>query len=252
MTERETYPSERALADAREEQLELRTHVAYPGRVQRYDAAPQTADVVPLIRQQVPQPDGSYALEALPVLPCVPVLFPRAGPWFLAFPVAPGDTGLILCLTSSIGPWRSGNGDVADPGDLRRAHLTNAVFLPVGLVPRSQALTHAPASGGALTLGSDTGTRVTLDADGALEITQGSTVRLRLDPDGTVHLGSDAGEFIALANLVNDRLAKLQAAFDAHVHATAALGPPSPPTPVPGSIPVGPLASVAATKAKAT
>ena len=48
-----------------------------------------------------------------------------------------------------------------------------------------------------------------------------------------------------------DRLDKLQAAFDAHMHATAATGPPSPPTPVVGLIPVGALAPVAAAKVKA-
>lgn len=63
-------------------------------------------------------------------------------------------------------------------------------------------------------------------------------------------------QFVALANLVDARLAKLQYAFDNHVHATAALGTPSPPIPDPSAVPppvvpVGSLASVAAQKVKA-
>jgi hypothetical protein len=205
MSERETFPSERALLDAREEQAELRTHVAYPGRVQSYDPATQTADVVPLVRQQVPQPDGSHALEALPVVPSVPVLWPRVGGWFLAFQLRPGDTVQLLCNTSAIGHWRAGQGDVTDPGDLRRQHLAHAVALP-GLYTRGRALGHAPTGDDELTLGSDAGggTRLTFKTDGTLTVTRGSTVRLQLDPDGTVHLGGTAGEqFLALANLVD-------------------------------------------------
>lgn len=251
MSERETYPTERALADAREEQFELRQHVAYPGRVQSYDAALQVADIVPLIRQQVPQPDGSYALEEMPVIPCVPVLWPRVGGWFLAFPLYAGDTVQLLVNTSAIGHWRVGSGDVTDPGDLRRQHISHAVAIP-GLYVRNRALAHAPTGDViGLVMGSDAGdgTRVTLRTDGALEITRGSTVRIRLDPDGTVHLGGASGDqFIALANLVDARIESLRSALVAHTHPVTGgtAGATSPPL-IPSELP-----TVAATKAKAT
>jgi hypothetical protein len=65
-----------------------------------------------------------------------------------------------------------------------------------------------------------------------------------------------AVQFVALANLVQAALDKIQYAFDNHTHATAALGTPSPPIPVPAAAPppVVPLVSVgpvAATKVKA-
>ncbi len=62
----------------------------------------------------------------------------------------------------------------------------------------------------------------------------------------------DAGatKKVALADDVDDRLAALQTAFDAHMHATAAPGPPVVPTPVPGVIPVGPLAPTGADNVK--
>lgn len=224
MNERETYPSERALAEAREEQSALRTHVAYPGRVQSYDAATQTADVVPLIRQQVPQPDGSYALEELPVLPSVPVVWPRVGAWFLAMTLQPGDTVQLLCNTSAIGHWRTGTGDVTDPGDLRRQHLAHAVAFP-GLYTRGKALAHAPRATGptgamlsgdvAMVLGSDgSGARITLRHNGAATIEIGDAVAVQIDIDGTVHAGGAAGQFVALANLVAAQLNALKTAIN--------------------------------------
>lgn len=211
MSERETYPSERALLDAREEQAELRMHVAYPAQVQSYDAATQTADCVPLIRQQVPQPDGSYVMEDLPLVPSVPVIWPRVGAWFTAFKLTPGDTVQLLVNTSAIGHWRVGNGDVTDPGDLRRQDLSHAVALP-GLYTRGRALAHAPDGDVAAVFGSDAddGTRLTFKTDGAVEIACGATVRMRLDADGTVHVGGASGDqFIALANLVDARVAEI-------------------------------------------
>lgn len=201
--ERETYPSERALAEAREEQSALRTHVAYPGRVQSYYADSQTADIVPLIRQQVPQPDGSYALEELPVLPSVPVVWPRVGAWFLAMALVPGDTVQLLCNTSAIGHWRTGTGDVTDPGDLRRQHLAHAVALP-GLYTRGKALAHAPSGDTGLVLGSDAadGPRVTLRADGSIVIQAATGARVDMQGASQAFVRGDTyadalGDFLA-------------------------------------------------------
>lgn len=202
-------------------------------------------------------------MEALPVLPSVPVLFPRVGEWFLSLPIAEGTYGLVIVCAPAIGHWRVGNGDVTDPGDLRRHHMAHAVFLPVGMTPRSEALERTGAAGTALSTGAPTGMvigsdaadgpRILIRANGAVEIETGGATAVKVAADGVVHLGAAAGaSFVALATAVDARLTALQAAFDAHVHATAALGPPVPPTPVPGVIPVGSLATVAATKAKAT
>jgi hypothetical protein len=65
-----------------------------------------------------------------------------------------------------------------------------------------------------------------------------------------------AVQFVALANLVQAALDKMQYAFDNHAHATAGTGAPSPPIPMPAvvPIPVVPVVSlgpVAALKVKA-
>ena len=262
--ERPAYPTEQDLAAAREEQLLLSLDGPMPGRVQSYDPATQTADIVPLVRKQVVQPDGEYTMEALPVLPSVPVCHWRAGRAMLSLPIEEGTYGLVIVCAPAIGHWRVGDGDVTDPGDLRRHHMAHAVFLPCGLVPRSEALQRTGAAGTTappdslptgIVLGFDAqnGARHLVRANGAVEIETGGATALKVAPDGTVNLGAATGAaFIALASYVDARLTALQIAFDSHVHATAALGTPSPPTAVPGVIPVGTLETTAATKARAT
>lgn len=208
--ERMPYPTETALALARQEQHDLEQYTGCPGRVQSYDAATQTADVVPLVRHPVPQPDGSYTMEDLPVVPSVPVVMLRSGRMFVAPPLAAGDTVQLLVNTSAIGHWRAGTGDVTDPGDLRRQHLAHAVAIP-GLYVRSKALAHASTTD--LVMGDDQGTRVAIKPDGTVTVTTGAGVALQVDPNGTVHLGGSAGEFVAMAALVTAQLDALKSAI---------------------------------------
>lgn len=228
-------------------------HTAMPCRVQSYDETAQTADLVPLVRHPVPQPSGRFVMEDLPVLPCVPVVFPRTGDHFIAFAIQPGDHVLAVFCEGAIGHWWAGDGDVTDPGDLGRHHLSHAVCFP-GLFHRGGKLAHAPNASAApaprLVIGSDAddGTRVTFFASGAVKVTRGDDVVLQVDADGTVHVGgAAASQFVALANLVDARLSAIRAWLNAHTHPTAATGPASVP-----STPLGAQDSVAATKAKAT
>lgn len=223
-------------------------HTAMPARVQSYDAATQTATLVPLVRHAVMLGDGSVEREELPVLPAVPVLWPRFGGHFIAGALAAGDVVLVVFCESDTGPWRAGSGDVSNPADLRRHSLSHGVAIP-GLAHRAGALQHAPAASGTdrLVIGDDvdSGTRITLRADGTLLVTRGTAVAVQVDPDGTVHLGGAPAvtKLLALAELVDARLESLRSAFNAHTH-TETGGTTAPPTPV------GALASVAGTKAR--
>lgn len=238
------------------ERLDLST--ALPGRVERYDAATQTADVLPLLRHPVPQADGSTVWEDPPVVPCVPVIFPRTLGWFLAFALQPGDGVLLVALEGSAGAWRAGDGALQDAEDLRRHHLSNCVCLP-GFFVRNKALAHAPeatstpgrlaSTDAALVLGSDDGSgpRITLRPNGSVEITQGATVVVRVDPDGTVHLGGAVGDFVALATRVDTELAALRAAIT-----SAVIVPNDGGAALKAAMLTWSPTSVAATKAKAT
>jgi hypothetical protein len=252
--DRTIEPSQEDLIRAHIEHALHQVHTAMPCRVQSYDPALQVVDLVPLVRCAVHDPDGGITHEDYPVLPCVPVVFPRTADHFIAFAIQPGDMGVALFCEDAIGHWRAGGGDVTDPGFLGRHHLGAGVFIP-GLFDRSRKLTNAPVFANTpgsprLVIGSDdtAGTRVTFNNNGSLKITQGSTVVFQLDADGTTHVGgAAASQFVALANLVDSRLSTIRTWLNTHTHPTAATGPVSAP-----STPLGALDSVAATKAKAT
>lgn len=207
-------------------------HVALPGKVTKYDAAKQVVDVEPGIKRTVPDADGNPVDEALPILPCVPVAWPRGGGFFVHLPLAAGDTGLIVFAERSLDTWRA-KGQVTSASDRRTHGLSGAVFLP-GLSPASSVI--ADASADDLTLGHDGGALV------------------RIKPDGTVEIGADGATFdyAAHAAKVDSRLATLQAAHDGHVHVTTATIGASATVGVlsPTAAPVGPLDSVAAAKVK--
>lgn len=108
---------------------------------------------------------------------------------------------------------------------------------------------------GEVAIYTDQGDKVVIERGGTIRVTASTKVVVAAP---LVELAGNA-DAVALASKVNDRLAHLEAAFNAHMHPTAALGPPSPPVPVPGQIPVesplpagsGVVGSVASTKVKA-
>lgn len=207
MAERSPFPTAEELHEAQMEEFKLSLHFAGVGRIQSYDPVHQVADVVPQVRHPWPQPDGTYVFEDLPVLPSVPVVFPRMGKWFLAFSVEAGDAVQLIYDSAAPGAWRrqADSGatgldrvrELKNPATLQRHHLSNAVAIP-GIDTYARALRHAPPRAqnasdpdACLTLGRDTddGTRLSIYGDGSMKITRGSTVVIQLDAAGTIQLG---------------------------------------------------------------
>lgn len=253
--ERPVVPTDVDTARAWIERYLSEVHTTFPGRVEAYDSAKQTADIQPMVKLPDEQPDGSIRYEDLPVLPSVPVLFPRSRQWFLGFSIDVGDTVAVHVAELSFAEWRRTAGRAAaHPGDLRRHHIANCIAVP-GLYVTGQALSHAPGksegaapTAPALVLGSDAseGTRVTIRLDGSVLITRGADIVLQIDADGTVHAGGALGDFIALATATDQNFATVVAAINALTLPVsgATAGPPV--------VPIVGLQSVAATKAKAT
>ncbi len=120
-------------------------HTALPGRVESYDASKQTCDVLPMLKKQTPNGQGGYTTEDLPVLPNVPVAFPRGGGgFFMSFPLSKGDFVMLVFHERAIGAWRK-KGEATAPGDLRMHSLAGAVAYP-GLYPNDDALDDASDS----------------------------------------------------------------------------------------------------------
>lgn len=218
-------------------------HTAFPARVEAYDASTQKANLRPLVREPTQQADGSYEYEEMPILPAVSVVFPRVAAWAVTFPLAVGDTVLVVCQQTSPGAWESGEGNQpTHPGDTRRHSIAHAVAL-VGYYPVIKKLSHlAPAPGTwpasappqpnelgggptptppGIVLGAQEGDgpRLALCQDpitrqSYVAVTVGGVALLRIDADGTVHLaGFPAADFVALAAKVDEQFTALKNIF---------------------------------------
>jgi hypothetical protein len=216
-------------------------HVMLPGKIQSYDATTQTADVEPMIKRFQEGADGETIDEAYPVIPNVPVVFPRAGGYKITFPVEPGDFCMLKFCESSIDVYQSGSGDrPASPDVFQRFDLTDAVAI-LGWYPSGASLSQ----------------------------TDGDDLVMGKDGGAVIHIANDqvnlyektAADFVALAQKVLDELnvaktdrASYKTTFDAHTHpyVDTPAGPSvTSPTTTPFQAPTEP-SSVAAAKVKAT
>jgi hypothetical protein len=126
------------LGDEQEEQrLAMENHtnkirVAIPGIIQNFNPETQTATVQPAIQEQI---NGESV--SLPLLPDVPVQFPRAGGFCMTFPVKQGDECLVVFNDMCIDSWWQ-SGGVQTQLELRRHDLSDAVaILGITSVPNA-------------------------------------------------------------------------------------------------------------------
>lgn len=217
----------RKILDARAAEI----HTAIPGQVVNYDASKQIADVQPMVKDYYYSADGALRTRSFPVLPSVPVQFPRGGGYFVSFPLSVGDTGMLIFSELPIDRWRS-TGQEAHPVNARRHGAGNAVFYP-GLTPRAKALTDDGVDAN-LIVGKEGGAQIHVSAD-------------------MVNVGEkNAADFVALALKVQTEFATIKtaliSAFNAIGASTAANGALGAASLSSGYTP----GSVAATKVKAT
>lgn len=128
---------DRLLADDRAD-----LHVALPGQVVSYDPAKQIADVKPMVKRVARAQDDERVVDEMPVVPAVPVAFPRGGGYFMTLPLHAGDTGLLVFCERDLSPWRA-TGQDSDPLDEGLHTLAGAVFYP-GLHTEAGSLPSRP------------------------------------------------------------------------------------------------------------
>lgn len=198
-------------------------HVALPGRIESYDAATQQASVQPLIKSPITDEEGERQVERLPVIPGVPVQFPQGGGFRLTFPLAAGDTGLLLFSEVSLDVWLSEGGEV-DPRDDRRHHLTDAIFIP-GVRSFKTPLSDAHET--KLSLGKEAGLQLFIS-------------------DSKIQLGGESGnQAAALGDALTSHMAAVQVWLGLVATFITGLGfaggpPPSPPVLASSSVEVKP------------
>jgi hypothetical protein len=129
MSNAERIPSLSALLRTRMNGALEDVHTAMPVRVETYDASLQRVSVQPVLKRAFTDEEGERQVERLPVITGVPVQFPSGGGYRLTFPIANGDTGLLIFCEASLDVWLSQGGEV-DPLDDRRFDLSDGIFIP--------------------------------------------------------------------------------------------------------------------------
>lgn len=133
-------------------------HVSMPGRVESYDAARQAAIIKPLLTPGTTV-SGVRVPEEIEPISDVPVVHAGGGGYHLSFPIAAGDTVLLVFMDTSVDRWLQ-IGGLVDPGDDRRNDINDAVAV-TGLRDFAHALT---VPDDAWSLGKDGGPTIEGDA----------------------------------------------------------------------------------------
>ena len=104
------------------------------GTVVAFYPATQTADIQIAMQRLSPQggPTPSWVAVTPPILPQVPCVFLGGGGCSLTFPVATGDTCILLFNDRDIGNWFT-TGTAATPPPSNRAHHVSDAVAIVGL-----------------------------------------------------------------------------------------------------------------------
>lgn len=186
-------------------------HVALPGRVENYDAATQTCSVQPLLPKIFVGEEDKLLLR-MPVISNVPVVFPRAGNFFMSFPLQKGQHVLLVVVEQSLEEWiRTQQGEEwfkktselnpEVPYEVRDHHLSDAVAIP-GLYPIPAALQNADADD--VVLGYDT--------DLLLHIRQSEVEWVR---------PGKAQQSVAVSEPLETLYGSARSTYASHTHATA-------------------------------
>lgn len=190
--------------------------VAMPAAVVSYDEATQTCSVQPAInaKRRVP---GSEVLQAVqfPVVPNVPVQWPRGTGWSFHATLVPGDRVMLLASDRSLDEWKQGAPAPHSAPDIRRFDVTDCVAIP-GVYPPTDPIPETNRATGAVVL-------------------SGTDIRL----------GDASAQPLALHAALNAFLSQLKTWLDTHTHSDPVSGAVSPPpVPSPG------LPSFATTRVK--
>jgi hypothetical protein len=157
----------------------LDVHTAIPCIVESYDNSTQTADLQPQVKRAMKDGNGNIVSESLPILPDVPIAFPRSSAFFISFPISKGDFVLCLFSEASIDAWRSQGSEIA-PGDARRHSLTGGIGIPC-CYPNSGAL--SDTSGSNMVIGQDGANNQVVFTSTQVQVGKGATKKAARDGD---------------------------------------------------------------------
>jgi len=208
------------------------THTMLPGRVEKYNTQEQKADIKPLLKHSIVLQNGTeIEPESLPVIPNVPVLFPRGAGFFVSMPINKGDFVMLLFCEKSLDRFMHGAGNETDPVLLHNHSLSDAVALP-GLYPFSKKI--KDISDQEMVIGQDKGgMQIHITNDGSIDITYASGLTLHVENKGSDAklVVGDGAVSAMIAEQYQTFWTNVKAIFDVHAHAGGGSAPPPVPFP---------------------
>ena len=145
----------------------------------------QTIDVQPIINRVFED-----AVVMIPsVIYNVPVAFPTGNGGIMTFPIAVGDTVLVVFSMRSIEEWLDSDGSRQTPKDRRHHHRTDAIALP-GLYTKSTNLSPHPDNVEIKFKNQS----ISLEPDNTTTITNGVS-SVVMNPDGTTVVSDGTSSF---------------------------------------------------------
>lgn len=134
-----------------------------------------------------------------PVINSVPVCWPtgNGGKAAIRFPLAKGDTGLLVFNDRSLDQWMKSDGRPTNPKDGRSHDLSDAVFIP-GLPTDSGKLAPTPYDNEVMLLNNDK-MKVVLHPDGKVEITGGPAELIAVLSDTLANVSALANALVTFA-----------------------------------------------------
>ena len=129
MEDRERYENPQSAVKSAIQNKQAGIWTALPGIITSYDADTITAQVQPALHSLYTGPDQTKEWKVMPVIPDVPVIFPRGGQYALTFPVQQGDECLIVFSSRCIDNWWQ-QGGVQTQRELRMHDLSDGFAIP--------------------------------------------------------------------------------------------------------------------------
>lgn len=178
-----------------------------PGYILEYNNSTQLAKVQPVFKSSFLNDDNEEIIKDRPPIENVPIIFPRAGSYFISFPVAKNDPVLLIFSQRSIDSYMETDGKkTIDPIDNRKFDLSDCFALP-GMITGKNKLSNTLSNG----------LKIAKEDDSVIiQIASNGEVQIKA---GAVRLGSlTANKALALAQETNARLSEIENKYNAHTH----------------------------------
>lgn len=140
-------------------------NIAMPAKIVSYDHTTQLASIQPLFKRTFA--DGTVL--DLPIIPNVPVQFPRSAKAFIHMPLSEGDACFLLFSQRSLDTWKQ-SGNIVDPAEDRKFDLSDCIAIP-GVSAFDQGFT--PENGKDVFLVNDSG-KMCITPQGKFALSNGS------------------------------------------------------------------------------